>query len=208
MKAILSLDFDFFLDPVYFGDNYAIPEFNSYTDFQAKAKEWLTPKQFIQKLNLKPTKGISLAEGKQQLLYWRNFFSIAREKPETIVHFDSHPNCYINKDYSKIEITNFNNFDYLIVPFREHWVKYIYWVVPDYFNNDLIKEHFQNINAIIQPNRINIRVGDVGVELRIVKWSEYNLDIDFNYLSVVLNKKICGFYSTKFIEDFKGFFIR
>jgi hypothetical protein len=179
--AILNLDLDFFTQPAYLGSHYLFQEHRSYSDFAAKAKNWLDLDVFAQKMNLKRTRGCSVGEDKQVIFFYQKLIEdkFLDPKKTEIIHVDAHHDMYDyfgEGYYDSIDLHNFQNFNYLFALKRLGLTSTLWWVYPDYIEKD---------SAQLDTSAIDF------IEIKKVQWKHFNASFyDWKYISLVLNQRM------------------
>jgi len=197
--AILNIDLDFFTEPCYTGNGYLDSNWQSYTSFQAKAKNWLNNEDFFKKINLNNrVRGCSIGQDDQVPFYYNKIIKEGYISPLNFdfIHIDAHHDMYSKYNshyYKNHELANYNNWDSLISLFINRWVKKVIWVYPDYYNSDFLNKHLFFREEVEEKNGLYFFnfVQNTNIEIKPIKWSDFNADnYVWKYISLILNSNI------------------
>ncbi|MFW6226145.1 MAG: hypothetical protein ACOC3V_04235 [bacterium] len=193
--AIVNVDLDFFTKPYYQGNYYEIKDWQSKSDFRARARKWMHTEDFISKLPLenKYIRGCVVKEDNQPLFHWNNLIKTKWVEPKQfdVIHFDAHHDMYIWHDIEYYEdkngLADYHPCESMIAPFRMGWINNLIWIHPDYVDTeppDLKK---------LYPNS----------KIESIQWSDWNWNNhSMKFLSVVTNPQI-GIINQGMIHDFQ-----
>ena len=202
MDSFLTINMDFFTEPYYIGGHFITDEWTSSTDFQAKSKIWIDVNAFIDRIKLARTRGCTIRDENQIIFSWRKMLAekLVIPKKFTIINLSSHHGLYLKHDekhYKSLRF-KFHDFDYMIVPYIQDWVDSTIWVVPDYFDADMIREHLKHLNVEVRDGTYFINVStNCQIKLKILKFREFHpADYQIKYTGLVLNPKMAKMNSS------------
>lgn len=141
MKGVINLDLDWFNQPYYTGSGWVEKEWKSWSDFQAKAKTWITIEEFLEKTHIPERIRGNSGSQDHQTLY--SFNKIKDEgwidEETTLYYFDAHHDCfsYFPKEYySSHSYSHFKPYEALAAIHYYGVFQDIIWIVPDYFTDE------------------------------------------------------------------------
>jgi hypothetical protein len=195
MDAILNLNLDFFIQPYYIGNHFIEDEWISITDFQAKSRSWLDSHVFFSRLKIKEKlRGCNVRDESQVIFHWTKMVEekVLTPKQFTIINFSAHHDLYIKHEEEYYYTLNmkYHDSDSMLFPYIQEWLKVTIWVVPDYFTDEDIKNHFKYLSVKEKDGIYEIKLSrDYSIYLKVLHFRKFINEYNFKYFSLILNPK-------------------
>jgi hypothetical protein len=193
---ILNIDTNFLSKPYARGNLFVTQDYQSTTDYLTSVVGWIQSKSIPERIGVKYYVKSDTSSSVRQLLgsYQKLFESNFLEKDSNLVHIGAHLNIYSYfgpEEYFELDnIAQYGEHNAFVYLFKKGFLKTITWVVPDWFTDTEIADHFAPMDTYIKNGFYIVSINQaLRIPIKVVRWSGFiPTQYKFKYYSLILNK--------------------